>query len=245
MIEFPRSEGRGPEALRPVNFKKNIAYFAQGSVLSCFGNTQVICAAILEKKIPRWMQQQGVEGGWVSAEYSLLPYSTPQDRKQREITRGKADGRSIEIQRLIGRSLRAVVDVKKLESHTLWVDCDVLQADGGTRTAAITGGYLAAALAIRKALNEGRLKENPLTDSVAAVSVGILAGEILMDLNYEEDSKAEADFNVVMTGSGRFVEVQGGGEGTTFDQNQLNNMLSLAKKGIHALTQFQKEALAL
>lgn len=244
MIHFPRFEGRGPEALRPVTFKKDIAYFAQGSVLSCFGNTQVICAAILEKKVPRWMQQQGIEGGWVSAEYSLLPYSTPQERKVRDINKGKPDGRGIEIQRLIGRSLRAVIDVKKLAGHTLWLDCDVLQADGGTRTAAITGAYVAASMAIKKALADGRLKENPFMDSVAAVSVGVLAGETLIDLNYEEDSQAEVDFNVVMTGSGRFIEVQGGGEGATFDPSQLNEMIALAQKGIKTLTQLQLEALS-
>ncbi len=243
MMEFPRVHGRSAQALRPIVMKPDVARYAHGSVLSCFGETQVICAAILEKKIPRWMQQQGVEGGWVTAEYSLLPYSTPQERKTRDINKGKLDGRSVEIQRLIGRALRAVVDLKKLPGYTLWVDCDVLQADGGTRTAAITGAYLAASMAIKKALAKGSLAKDPFTDSVAAVSVGILAGEVLLDLDYQEDSSAEVDFNIVMTGSGRFIEVQGGGEGSTFDEPQLAQLLALGQKGIRELVQIQRKIL--
>jgi ribonuclease PH len=184
------------------------------------------------------MKQQGIKGGWLTAEYSMLPYSTL-DRKPRDITKGKIDGRTVEIQRLIGRSLRAVLDLQKLGEHTLWIDCDVLQADGGTRTAAITGAYLAARLAIQQLLDANKISENPLTDSVAAVSVGLFRGEALLDLNYVEDKDAEVDANVVMTGRGQFVEVQSSGEESTFSHEQLQQLLGLAQKGLKDLTAAQ------
>ena len=184
------------------------------------------------------MRQQGVPGGWLSAEYSMLPYSTL-DRKPRDISKGKLDGRTVEIQRLIGRSLRAVIDLKKLGDNTLWIDCDVLQADGGTRTASITGAYLAARLAVQKLLDANKIKENPISDSIAAVSVGICGGHELLDLAYVEDKDAEVDANVVMTGRGQFVEVQSSGEESTFSPEQLQSMLTLAQKGLKELASLQ------
>ncbi len=242
MTDLPRPDGRQNDELRPVTFEDGIAPNATGSVLISFGKTRVICAATLEKKVPRWMQSQGVTGGWASAEYSMLPYST-HDRKQRDINRGKQDGRGVEIQRLIGRSLRAVLDLQKLPGHTLWIDCDVLQADGGTRTAAITGAYVAAEKAVRRLIADGVLKESPFVDSIAAVSTGIFYDTEVLDLNYAEDSAASVDFNVVMTGAGRFVEIQGSGEEATFSDEQLTRLLSLGRKGINELTQLQKQAL--
>ncbi|PTX97717.1 ribonuclease PH [Opitutus sp. ER46] len=233
-----RVDGRQPSQLRPIHFEPNIAPNATGSVLASFGNTRVICAVMVEPNVPLWMKQQKVPGGWLTAEYSMLPYSTL-DRKQRDSTRGKIDGRTIEIQRLIGRSLRAVIDLQKLGQNTLWIDCDVLQADGGTRTASITGAYLAARLAIQKLLDEKRLAENPISDSVAAVSVGLCGGRELLDLNYIEDKDAEVDFNIVMTGRGQFVEVQGSGEESTFSQTQLDALVALAQKGIKDLGAMQ------
>ena len=233
-----RPDGRRADALRPISFQAGIAPYAAGSVLTRFGHTQVICAATIEPKVPAWMRQQGVPGGWVTAEYSMLPYSTL-ERKPRDISRGKLDGRTVEIQRLIGRSLRAVLDLSKLGENTLWIDCDVLQADGGTRTAAITGAYLAARLAIQQLLDERRLAENPLTDSVAAVSVGLHAGQELLDLAYLEDKDAAVDFNVVMTGRGQFVEVQGTGEESTFSNDQLQSLLRLAQAGLKDLAALQ------
>lgn len=233
-----RPDGRKADQLRPISFTANIAPYATGSVLVSFGCTQVICAATIEPKVPSWMKQQGVSGGWLTAEYSMLPYSTL-DRKPRDITKGKADGRTIEIQRLIGRSLRAVLDLEKLGENTLWVDCDVLQADGGTRTASITGAYLAARLAVQKLLDEKRLYENPLVDSVAAVSVGICADHEWLDLAYLEDRDAQVDCNVVMTGRGRFVEVQGSGEESTFSPEQLQSLLVLAQKGLKEINALQ------
>ncbi|MGE9290803.1 MAG: ribonuclease PH [Puniceicoccales bacterium] len=242
MTDLPRPDGRQNDELRPVTFEPGIAPNATGSVLVSFGNTRVICAATIEKKVPRWMNAQGVKGGWVSAEYSMLPYST-HDRKQRDVNRGKQDGRGIEIQRLIGRSLRAVIDLQKLPGHTLWVDCDVLQADGGTRTASITGAYVAAEMAVRRLMQDGVLVENPFKDSIAAVSVGVFYDTSVLDLNYPEDLAASVDFNVVMTGSGQFVELQGTGEESTFSDEQLAQLLGLAKKGIGELTELQKAAL--
>lgn len=233
-----RVDGRLPNQLRPITFEPNVAPNATGSVLASFGNTRVICAVMIEPNVPLWMKQQKVPGGWLTAEYSMLPYSTL-DRKQRDSTRGKVDGRTIEIQRLIGRSLRAVVDLQKLGQHTLWIDCDVLQADGGTRTASITGAYLAARLAVQKLLDQKRLSENPITDSVAAVSVGVFGGRELLDLNYVEDKDAEVDFNIVMTGRGQFVEVQGSGEESTFSQQQLDALLALAQQGLKDLASLQ------
>jgi len=233
-----RADGRRPDQLRPISFEANIAPHATGSVLVSFGSTRVICAATIEPNVPTWMKQQGVKGGWLTAEYSMLPYSTL-DRKPRDISKGKIDGRTVEIQRLIGRSLRAIIDLQKLGQNTLWVDCDVLQADGGTRTAAITGAYLAARLAVQKLLDAKRIAENPLGDSVAAVSVGVFDGRELLDLPYVEDRDAEVDFNVVMTGQGRYVEVQGSGEEATFTHEQLQSLLVLAKAGLKEISAMQ------
>lgn len=238
-----RPDGRKPDQLRNITIEANIAPHASGSVLIGFGNTRVICAATIEPKVPSWMRQQGVSGGWLTAEYSMLPYST-HDRKARDISKGKLDGRTVEIQRLIGRSLRAVIDLQKLGDNTLWIDCDVLQADGGTRTASITGAYLAARLAIQKLLDAKKIAENPLTDSVAAVSVGMFNGQQLLDLNYIEDKDAAVDFNVVMTGKGQFVEVQGTGEEATFSQEELDALLKLARKGLQELATLQSAFLA-
>ena len=243
MSEFSRPDGRGHAQLRPITFQPDIAPHAAGSVLIGFGQTRVVCAAMIEPKVPAWMRQQGVPGGWISAEYSMLPYSTL-ERKPRDISRGKLDGRTVEIQRLIGRSLRAVINLRKLGDNTLWLDCDVLQADGGTRTAAITGAYLAARMAVEKFLQEKRLAENPFTDSVAAVSVGLCDGHELLDLAYLEDKDAEVDFNIVMTGRGSFVEVQGTGEETTFSRAQLDSLLLLAEHGIKEVAAKQTEFLA-
>lgn len=233
-----RSDSRHAAQLRPITLEANIAPYASGSVLIGFGSTRVICAAMIEAKVPSWMKQQGVKGGWLTAEYSMLPYSTL-DRKPRDISKGRIDGRTVEIQRLIGRSLRAVLDLQKLGEHTLWIDCDVLQADGGTRTASITGAYLAARLAIQKLLDAKKIAENPLTDSVAAVSVGLFKGDALLDLNYIEDKDAEVDANVVMTGGGQFVEVQSSGEESTFSHEQLDTLIGLAKTGLKELTTIQ------
>src|SRR5882724_5991133 len=234
----PRTDGRKPDQLRPVTFEANIAPHATGSVLVSFGLTRVICAATIEPKVPAWMRQQGVKGGWLTAEYSLLPYST-HERKQRDISRGKLDGRTVEIQRLIGRALRAVIDLQKLGDNTLWVDCDVLQADGGTRTAAITGAYVAARLAVQKLIDAKKLPDNPLSDSVAAVSAGVFGGRELLDLAYVEDKDAEVDFNIVMTGRGQFVEVQGSGEESTFSNDQLQSLLVMAQNGLKDLAGLQ------
>ncbi|HXC01752.1 MAG TPA: ribonuclease PH [Opitutaceae bacterium] len=233
-----RADGRQADQLRPITFETGIAPHATGSVLIGFGATRVICAATIEPGVPTWMKQQGVKGGWLTAEYSMLPYSTL-ERKSRDISRGKIDGRTVEIQRLIGRSLRAVIDLQKLGQNTLWLDCDVLQADGGTRTAAITGAYLAARLAVQKLIDNKKIAENPLTDSVAAVSVGVFEGRELLDLAYVEDRDASVDFNVVMTGRGQFVEVQGSGEEATFSNEQLQSLLVLAQKGLRDLSALQ------
>jgi ribonuclease PH len=243
MPNSPRADGRGADQLRPVTFEANFAPHATGSVLVRYGSTQVICAATIEPGVPTWMKQQGVKGGWLTAEYSMLPYST-HERKGRDINKGRLDGRTVEIQRLIGRSLRAAIDLEKLGQNTLWLDCDVLQADGGTRTASITGAYVAARLAVQKLMDAGRLKESPLSDSVAAVSVGLYKGESLLDLAYVEDKDAEVDFNVVMTGKGQFVEVQGTGEESTFSHDQLNDLLALAQRGLVQVASLQAAFLA-
>jgi ribonuclease PH len=238
-----RTDGRSNDQLRPITFTAGIAPYATGSVLASFGATQVICAATIEPNVPTWMKQQGVKGGWLTAEYSMLPYSTL-ERKARDISKGRIDGRTVEIQRLIGRSLRAVVNLQKLGQNTLWIDCDVLQADGGTRTAAITGAYLAARLAVQRLIDDRRIPENPLADSVAAVSVGLVGGAEMMDLAYVEDKEAEVDFNVVMTGRNQFVEVQGAGEESTFSPEQLQGLLVLAQKGLRELAAIQASFLA-
>jgi ribonuclease PH len=243
MPNIERADGRRADELRPVSFEAGFAPHATGSVLVRYGSTQVICAATIEPGVPTWMKQQGVKGGWLTAEYSMLPYST-HERKARDINKGRLDGRTVEIQRLIGRSLRAAIDLDKLGQNTLWLDCDVLQADGGTRTAAITGAYVASRLAVQKLMDQGRLKESPLTDSVAAVSVGLFGGAGLLDLAYVEDKDAQVDFNVVMTGQGQFVEVQGTGEESTFTHVQLDELLALAQKGLKELSALQAAFLA-
>jgi ribonuclease PH len=233
-----RVDGRRADQLRPITFEANIAPHATGSVLVAFGATRVICAATVEPKVPLWMKQQKVPGGWLTAEYSLLPYSTL-DRKPREVSKGKQEGRTIEIQRLIGRALRAVLDLQKLGENTLWIDCDVLQADGGTRTASITGAYLATRLAIQRLLDARRIAENPLTDSVAAVSAGLFKGQSLLDLNYAEDKDAEVDANIVMTGRGQFVELQSSGEEATFSAEQFQSIVALAQTGLKEIASLQ------
>src|SRR5881392_4319386 len=206
-----RADGRLAQQLRPIRFQNGIAPYATGSTLIEWGNTRVICGVTVDENVPRWMKEQNVVGGWITAEYSMLPYSTLQ-RKSRDITKGKIDGRSQEIQRLIGRALRAAIDLEKLGPRTIWVDCDVLQADGGTRTAAITGAYVALSLAIKKLLVDQKLKESPLLKAVAAASVGIVNRQVLLDLCYVEDAAAQVDMNIVMTEAGEFIELQGTGE---------------------------------
>ncbi|MCR5184160.1 MAG: ribonuclease PH [Opitutales bacterium] len=237
-----RTDGRKNDQLRPISFVPGIAPNATGSVLAICGNTRVICAASLEAKVPSWMKAQGVPGGWLTAEYSLLPYSTL-ERKARDISRGKLDGRTVEIQRLIGRSLRAVLDLSKLEGYTLWIDCDVLQADGGTRTTSISGAYIAAKIAVQRLIAQGKLAEDPFTDSVAAISAGIFDGNALLDLCYCEDKDAAVDANIVMTGTGCFVEVQSTGEEATFSPDELAALIALAKKGIGEISELQQKAI--
>ncbi len=238
-----RLDGRGPDQLRAVRFQNHIAPYATGSTLIEWGNTRVICGVTVEESVPRWMKEQGVPGGWITAEYSMLPYSTLQ-RKQRDITRGKIDGRSQEIQRLIGRAMRAAIDLEKIGSRTIWVDCDVLQADGGTRTAAITGAYVALSLAVRKLVGEGRVREDPLLHGVAAVSIGMVGKQPLLDLCYTEDAAAEVDLNLVMNAADEFIELQGTGEEATFSEGQLGDMLALGKAGIRQLLAAQQAALS-
>jgi ribonuclease PH len=238
-----RIDGRAGHQLRPVTFELGIAPYADGSVLVTMGNTRVICGAMIEENVPRWMKEQEVTGGWLTAEYSMLPYST-QPRKPRDVAKGRIDGRSVEIQRLIGRSLRAVVDLEKLGSRTIWVDCDVLQADGGTRTAAITGASLAVAMACRKLVTEKKLEASPVRKLAAAVSAGVLDGQAIVDLSYEEDKLVTVDFNLVATEDGEFVEVQGSGEEATFAQSHLEEMLALGRKGVAELIAAQRAVLA-
>jgi len=237
-----RADGRRADQLRPVRFQNHIAPYATGSTLIEWGNTRVICGVTVDESVPRWMKEQNVVGGWITAEYSMLPYSTLQ-RKQRDSSKGKIDGRSQEIQRLIGRAMRACIDLAKLGTRTIWVDCDVLQADGGTRTAAITGAFVALSLAVRKLIAEGKLTDNPLIHPVAAVSVGVLARQPLLDLAYVEDAAAEVDLNLVMNAAGEFIEVQGSGEEATFSQDQLSAMLKLGEAGIRELLRAQQDAL--
>jgi ribonuclease PH len=238
-----RADGRRPDQLRPLRFQNQIAPYAAGSTLIEWGNTRVICGVTIEDSVPRWMKEQGVTGGWITAEYSMLPYSTLQ-RKQRDIAKGKIDGRSQEIQRLIGRSMRAVLDLERLGPRTVWVDCDVLQADGGTRTAAITGSYVALVQAVRKLRAAALVKQDPLVHAVAAVSVGIVGGQPLLDLCYKEDAAAAVDLNLVMNNEGEFIELQGTGEEATFSEAQLADMLALGRAGISELLERQREALA-
>ncbi len=231
------------DQLRTVSFKNNIAPYATGSTLIEWGDTRVICSATVEESVPRWMKMQNVEGGWLTAEYSMLPYSTL-DRKRRDITKGKIDGRSQEIQRLIGRSMRAAVDLIKLGSRTIWIDCDVLQADGGTRTASVTGGYVALSLALAKLKDDGLLDCNPVVSPVAAVSVGVVNGVPILDLPYVEDVAAEVDMNLVMNAKGEFIELQGTGEKNTFSDGELATMLAHGRKGIAEMLELQKAAIA-
>ncbi|MBP3525811.1 MAG: ribonuclease PH [Opitutales bacterium] len=238
-----RFDGRAPGELREIKFEPGIAPNATGSALVSFGNTKVICAATVERRVPAWMNSIVPPKGWLSAEYSMLPYSTL-TRKQRAVSAGKPDGRSVEIQRLIGRSLRAVADLEKIPGITIWIDCDVLRADGGTRTASISGAYVAAKLAVKKLLEAGEIAEDPFADSVAAVSVGIVAGRAVLDLPYEEDKDADVDANIVMTGSGRFVEIQAGGEESTFADAEFAELVSLARSGISRICKLQNEAVA-
>ncbi|MBK9137368.1 MAG: ribonuclease PH [Verrucomicrobia bacterium] len=243
-LPAPRPDGRRADQLRPVKFTNHFAPHAAGSTLIEWGNTRVICGVSVEEAVPRWMKEQGKTGGWVTAEYSMLPYSTT-PRKPRDISKGKLDGRSQEIQRLIGRAMRAAVDLEKLGSRTLWVDCDVIEADGGTRTAAITGSFVALALAIGSLRETGLLEENPLLAPVAAVSVGLVHGQPRLDLDYAEDVAADVDMNLVMTGAGEFIEIQGTGEKGTFSDAQLARLLELGKAGIRQLMAAQQSALDL
>src|SRR6267378_6488491 len=238
-----RSDGRALDQIRSISFDLNIAPHASGSALVAMGNTRVICGVMIEEAVPRWMKEQSVTGGWLTAEYSMLPYSTT-TRKPRDIMKGRLDGRSTEIQRLIGRSLRAVVDLEKLGPRTMWVDCDVLQADGGTRTAAITGASLAVAIACRKLTEEKKVETPPIRKLVAAVSAGVLGGVTVLDLNYEEDKAVTVDFNLVATEDGEFVEMQGSGEEATFSSEELAGMLELGRKGIAELIAAQRAVLA-
>jgi len=237
-----RADGRASTQLRPLRFQNHIAPHAAGSTLIEWGNTRVICGVTVEETVPRWMKEQNVKGGWLTAEYSMLPYSTL-ERKPRDIAKGKLDGRASEIQRLIGRSIRAAIDLEKIGARTLCVDCDVLQADGGTRTAAITGAFVALSLAIKKLLEEKKLAENPMLKSVAAVSMGIVKGHPLLDLCYVEDVAATVDMNLVMNSAGEFIELQGSGEEATFTESQLADLLSLGKTGISQLLAAQQKAL--
>lgn len=235
-----RVDGRQPDNLRPVQITRNYTKHAEGSVLIEVGDTKVICTATVEERPPLFLK--GAGKGWVTAEYGMLPRATGV-RTQREAARGKVGGRTYEIQRLIGRSLRAVVDLAALGERTIWLDCDVIQADGGTRTASITGAFVAMADAMNKLREQGAISRMPITDFIAATSVGRLAGEIILDLCYEEDSAADVDMNIVMTGTGRFVEIQGTGEEATFTRQEMNSMINLAAQGISDLISYQKEAL--
>jgi ribonuclease PH len=235
----PRNDGRAPDDLREINILTGFVKTANGSALIEAGGTRVICTASVDEEVPRWMAGQG--RGWVTAEYGMLPASTG-ERKRRDISKGRPDGRGVEIQRLIGRSLRGVIDFKGLGERTVWIDCDVLEADGGTRCAAITGGYVALELALRRLVEEGKLDKIPLSQSVAAVSCGVVGGRALLDLDYSEDSTAEVDANVVMTGDGGLVEVQATAERTPLSRASLDELLALAASGIDRLRAAQQEA---
>jgi ribonuclease PH len=235
-----RPDGRKPDALRPVKIVPDFLRYAHGSALIDVGNTRVLCAVMAEDGVPPFLMNRGK--GWVTAEYEMLPASTL-SRKHRNWRRGKADGRTLEIQRLIGRALRSVVKPEFLGERTLWVDCDVLQADGGTRTASLTGAYVALALCVHRLLENGTLKRNPLCGRVAAVSAGIYRGRAVLDLNYEEDMAADVDLNLVMTDAGQIVEIQGTAEGAPFSDAQLKDLLALGRQGIRELLAVQREVL--
>ena len=232
-----RSDGRRPDELRPVRIEPGYLKYAEGSCLISVGHTRVLCAATLEDRVPQWMKGRGT--GWVTAEYSMLPRAT-QERTQREASKGRLGGRTHEIQRIIGRALRAVTDMAKLGERTVWLDCDVLQADGGTRTAAVTGAWVALSLALQKSFDRADSRRWPLTGQIAATSVGIAAGHVLLDLAYEEDSRAEVDMNVFMTDSGKFTELQGTAEATPFGRSDLDALLGLAEGGIRTLLGMQR-----
>ena len=236
-----RTDGRKPKQLRPLQITPSYIKTADGSVLIEMGDTKVICTAKLEERVPPFLRNSGK--GWITAEYGMLPGSS-QARIGRESSRGKVGGRTHEIQRLIGRSLRAITDLNRLGERTVWIDCDVIQADGGTRTASITGAYVALVEAVRLWQKRGILKEDPIKDSVAAVSIGIVEGKIFLDLCYEEDSKADVDMNFVMTGSGKFIEVQGTAESAPFTKKQMEKLTELAQEGIKELLKVQKQVLA-
>ena len=240
MSTFQRSDGRSANALRPVRMTRNYTMHAEGSVLIEFGNTKVLCTASVEEKVPP--HKKGSGEGWVTAEYGMLPRAT-HTRSSREAAKGKQTGRTQEIQRLIGRSLRAVFDLKKLGERTISLDCDVIQADGGTRTASITGAFVAAQDAVNKLLAQGKITETPIIQPVAAISVGIVQGTPLLDLEYTEDSACDTDMNVVMTGAGHFVEVQGTAEGAAFSRAEMDALLVLAEKGIRELIVMQQQSL--
>src|SRR5687768_7961420 len=241
MHAMTRPDGRAPDQLRPIRFERDFTTMSAGSCLVSFGETRVLCTASVDEDVPRWMRGKGK--GWVTAEYSMLPGSSP-ERVRREVKDGRPSGRTQEIQRLIGRSLRAVCDMVALGERQVLIDCDVLQADGGTRTASITGGYLALHDALTRVVQRGGLKAHPLREGLAAISVGIVGGVALLDLPYVEDSTAEVDMNLVMTESGRFVEVQGTAEGLAYSRDELNQLLDLGEKGIRELITLQKELLA-
>lgn len=240
-ITARRADGRAIDELRTASFERDFTVMAPGSVLVSMGRTRVLCTASVEDRVPPWMRGSGK--GWVTAEYSLLPGSTP-ERASREAAKGKQSGRTQEIQRLIGRSLRSVCDMVALGELQITVDCDVLQADGGTRTASICGAYVALHDCMERLVQKGMVRTNPLTEAVAAISVGVVDGVCMLDLPYEEDSRAEVDMNVVMTSSGRFIEVQGTAEGMSFSKAELDEMLSLAEHGIAQLLELQAETLA-
>jgi ribonuclease PH len=238
---MPRPDGRANDQLRPITITRKWQAYAEGSALVEFGDTKVLCAASVQQGVPRWRKGSGL--GWVTAEYAMLPRATL-TRNDRESVRGKIGGRTHEISRLIGRSLRAAIDLSALGENSVAIDCDVLQADGGTRTASITAGYLALAQAVGRLSATGAMAADVLTDSVAAISAGIVQDEFLLDLCYEEDARAEVDFNVVMTGSGELVELQGTAEGKAFSRAQLDRLIDLAAEGIRSLTEFQQQSLA-
>ena len=240
-MSFARTDGRAPDELRPVSITPGFLPYAEGSVLIEMGNTRVVCSASLEERVPPFLRNAGQ--GWLTAEYAMLPRAT-QTRSGREIGRGGPSGRTHEIQRLIGRSLRAIADLKALGERTITIDCDVLQADGGTRTAAITGAYVAFALASKHLLKAGKIQRSIATDQVAAVSVGIVGNTPLLDLKYDEDSRAEVDMNVVCTGDGRFIELQGTAEREPFSRSQMDEMVDLGVRGIEKLIAIQKKVIA-
>ena len=235
-----RSDGRGAEALRPVKIIRNYMKHAEGSALITMGDTKVICSASVEERVPQFLRNTGK--GWITAEYSMLPRST-HTRTARDSTTGRGNGRTFEIQRLIGRSLRSVVDLSGFGERTIWIDCDVIQADGGTRTASITGAYVALVDAFRKMVKKGWIEKIPVRGSVAAISVGKVDERVLLDLNYEEDSKAGVDMNVVMTGDGKFVEIQGTAEDSVFTKREMDELIQVALKGIRELTRIQTKVL--